>query len=399
MRVIMRNIRASFFTVTFFSLLGLYSTTSKLSVGDQDVLLLTSGNGSFILSRSPDPDNANDVLVVFNLTNGNSNSLLSPLPNVTLSPNSSQKLDILPLKAGHVDIVAWPQTKNISAKEAFVRVVVIKSQTLELLSTIIGWTYFVAWSISFYPQIWDNYRRKSVIGLNFDFLSLNIVGFTLYGCYNIALFWIDSVQEEYKDRYPQGVIPVKANDVFFPIHAVFACAVTIVQCCIYERAGQTVSRLCLGLLAAIFLFVVIILILTLSSVIIWLDFLTYCSYVKLGITLIKYCPQAYMNYRRKSTVGWSIGNILLDFTGGSLSMLQMFLIAHNNDDWASLFGDPTKFGLGLFSVIFDIFFMVQHYVLYRGNLPHETLTGSNEELRTSPNAPGTPEMVRMEEEH
>ena len=30
---------------------GLYSTTSKLSVGDQDVLLLTSGNGSFILSR------------------------------------------------------------------------------------------------------------------------------------------------------------------------------------------------------------------------------------------------------------------------------------------------------------------------------------------------------------
>jgi len=399
MRVIMRNIRASFFAVTFLSLLGLYSTTSKLSVGDQDVLLLTSENGSFVLSRSPDPDNANDVVVVFNLTNGNSNSLLSALPNVTLSPNSSQKLDILPLKAGHVDIVAWPQTQNISAKEAFVRVVVIKSQTLELLSTIIGWTYFVAWSISFYPQIWDNYRRKSVIGLNFDFLSLNIVGFTLYGCYNIALFWIDSVQEEYKDRYPQGVIPVKANDVFFPIHAVFACAVTIVQCCIYERAGQTVSRLCLGLLAAIFLFVVIILILTLSSVIIWLDFLTYCSYVKLGITLIKYCPQAYMNYRRKSTVGWSIGNILLDFTGGSLSMLQMFLIAHNNDDWASLFGDPTKFGLGLFSVIFDIFFMVQHYVLYRGNLPHETLTGSNEELRTSPNAPGTPEMVRMEEEH
>ena len=47
-----------------------------------------------------------------------------------------------------------------SASEAFVRVVVIKSKTLELISTIIGWTYFVAWSISFYPQIWDNYRRK-----------------------------------------------------------------------------------------------------------------------------------------------------------------------------------------------------------------------------------------------
>ena len=39
--------------------------------------------------------------------------------------------------------------------------------------------------------------------------------------------------------------------------------------------------------------------------------------------------QALMNFRRKSTVGWSIGNILLDFTGGVLSMLQMFLIAYN----------------------------------------------------------------------
>ena len=36
-----------------------------------------------------------------------------------------------------------------------------------------------------------------------------------------------------------------------------------------------------------------------------------------------------MNFRRKSTEGWSIGNVLLDFTGGMLSLLQMFLIAYN----------------------------------------------------------------------
>ena len=142
------------------------------------------------------------------------------------------------------------------------------------------------------------------------------------------------------------------------------------------------------------MFVVIILILAISSVIVWLNFLYYCSYVKLGITLIKYIPQAFMNFRRKSTVGWSIGNILLDFTGGTLSMLQMFLIAYNNDDWSSLFGDPTKFGLGFFSVAFDIFFMLQHYVFYRGNVPHETLSGSNEELAVSPISPGTPETGR-----
>ena len=40
--------------------------------------------------------------------------------------------------------------------------------------------------------------------------------------------------------------------------------------------------------------------------------------------------QAVMNYRRKSTEGWSIGNIILDFTGGSFSILQMFLLSYNN---------------------------------------------------------------------
>ena len=62
----------------------------------------------------------------------------------------------------------------------------------------------------------------------------------------------------------------------------------------------------------------------------WLDFLYVCSYVKLFITLVKYVPQAAMNYRRKSTVGWSIGNVILDLTGGVLSITQMFLLAYNN---------------------------------------------------------------------
>jgi len=39
-----------------------------------------------------------------------------------------------------------------------------------------------------------------------------------------------------------------------------------------------------------------------------------------------------MNYRRQSTKGWSIGNVLLDFTGGSFSLIQMFLQAYNNGE-------------------------------------------------------------------
>lgn len=96
-----------------------------------------------------------------------------------------------------------------------------------------------------------------------------------------------------------------------------------------------------------------------------LELLYFFSYVKLAITIIKYCPQAYMNYRLKSTEGWSIGNILLDFTGGILSLIQMFLLADNYNDWTSIFGSPTKLGLGLFSIFFDVIFILQHYVCYR----------------------------------
>jgi cystinosin len=86
-----------------------------------------------------------------------------------------------------------------------------------------------------------------------------------------------------------------------------------------------------------------------------------------------------MNYKRKSTAGWSIINILLDFTGGSLSLLQMFLLAYNFNDWSSIFGSPTKFGLGFFSIIFDIVFMIQHYGLYRNSNSYEEIPSDDNE--------------------
>ena len=34
------------------------------------------------------------------------------------------------------------------------------------------------------------------------------------------------------------------------------------------------------------------------------------------------------------------------------------------DDYGSIIGNLVKFGLGLFSMIFDVLFIVQHYCLY-----------------------------------
>jgi len=44
--------------------------------------------------------------------------------------------------------------------KAFVRVSVVHSKFLAVLGDVIGWAYFLAWSISFYPQIYENWKRK-----------------------------------------------------------------------------------------------------------------------------------------------------------------------------------------------------------------------------------------------
>jgi cystinosin len=55
---------------------------------------------------------------------------------------------------------------------------------------------------------------------------------------------------------------------------------------------------------------------------------------------------------------------LLDFSGGILSMLQLLIDSSLQADWSGLTGNPVKFGLANISLLFDIIFITQHYVLY-----------------------------------
>jgi cystinosin len=77
-----------------------------------------------------------------------------------------------------------------------------------------------------------------------------------------------------------------------------------------------------------------------------------------------------MNYKRKSTVGWSIYPILLDFSGGWLSLSQLIIDSALQNDWSGITGNPVKFGLGNITIVFDIIFLLQHYVLYRNPEKH-----------------------------
>ncbi|NP_001018407.1 cystinosin precursor [Danio rerio] len=312
------------------------------------------------------------VTVYFNITYESNNvSLIIQLPDEVVVPagNTSVSFAVQAKGVGQVTAYLSSNDTHIKSLDARIRFLIVRSNALFIINQIIGWIYFVAWSVSFYPQAYENWKRRSVVGLNFDFLALNLTGFIAYSVFNVGLFWVTYIQEEFLKKDPNGVIPVDANDVFFSLHALLLTLVYICQCAIYERGGQKVSKVAIGLLAIGWTFAFVSLFVAVAKKISWLDYLYYFSYIKLGVTLVKYIPQAHMNYRRKSTEGWSIGNVLLDFTGGSFSLIQMFLEAYNNDKWRFIFGDPTKFGLGIFSIFFDILFIIQHYCLYRNREP------------------------------
>lgn len=50
-----------------------------------------------------------------------------------------------------------------------------------------------------------------------------------------------------------------------------------------------------------------------------------------------------------------------------MSIAQLVIDSSLQSDWSGLTGNPAKLGLANISIVFDIIFMVQHYVLYRGN--------------------------------
>lgn len=283
----------------------------------------------------------------------------------------------------------------------------ILSPSYRRISAALGYIYFMAWSVSFYPQVISNFKRKSTVGLSPDFVLLNVIGFGCYTAYTAAFFWSPSIRNLYKDRYgPDAEITVQSNDVAFAIHALILSFVTLCQMVYYNHShclrrvdtlAATGNRATLRLSKPIVLVIIAIAIISIGYPLIlmldrkrfdagdnedsesrfnWLGFLYVLSYIKIFISLIKYIPQVLMNFQRKSTEGWSIWNILLDFTGGTLSDLQLVLDCADLKDFSGITHNEVKLALGSLSIVFDLIFLAQHYCLYSGRT---TVIATNEQ--------------------
>jgi len=198
-----------------------------------------------------------------------------------------------------------------------------------------------------------------------DFAYVNVIGFLCYSAYNVAFYYGTRVKAEYEQKYNQKSL-VQLNDVAFSLHALVFSSVTLAQVLYYNGVEYVKNKLSPVIAISTFILWIVT---ALFSVAIWwvqggntdngdflnwLNFFYFLSYIKLVITTVKYIPQAWLNWRRRTTIGWSIKQILLDFMGGTLSILQLLLDSWVLGDWTSVLGDIVKFALGLVSILFDV---------------------------------------------
>jgi cystinosin len=234
---------------------------------------------------------------------------------------------------------------------------------------------------------------------------LNVIGFTCYTLYVCALYYSPTIQNLYHDKYgPDSQISVQSNDVAFAVHALLLTIATLAQITYYDgslwssRQPQGTSRLISYIIVVLLCVMLFTPAVVISSgswhrwTFTWLDYFYLLSFVKIVVTMIKYIPQVVLNYQRKSTLGWSkfmracvriadtsdlltllrsitppclgIWQILLDFSGGILSDLQLVGDCYVLGDWSGITGNLAKLLLGLVSILFDYIFMLQHYVWY-----------------------------------
>ena len=246
---------------------------------------------------------------------------------------------------------------------------------LYYLSIVFGWIYFVAWSVSFYGQFIENFRRKSVSGLNFDFEIYNLVGFSGYTIYTVRGYLDDNL----------GTGIVQIQDIFFAAHALLLTILTLIQILYFYNPKDKLQKISN-------ITITIILVLIWGAILLTIveygfeyydphvkqdrkyifNSLVYLGWSKVFISLIKYIPQCVSNFRRKSTIGWNIHNILLDFTGGVFSFGQNIIDSCRDAFSVTSEGQSkplniAKYALSFISIFFDIIFMVQHYILFRNS--------------------------------
>ena len=148
------------------------------------------------------------------------------------------------------------------------------------ISAALGGLYFVAWSVSFWPQVLLNRQRRTTVGLSPDFAVLNAFAFSAYSAYTVSLYASPQIRHQYK-RHHDHAPEVRFADVLFCLHALLLSSVTVGQIAYYDGfAKQKPSRPARYGLVALVLYVAGTAVLSREA----LQILYALSYCKMAVT-------------------------------------------------------------------------------------------------------------------
>lgn len=253
------------------------------------------------------------------------------------------------------------------------------------LERILGLVYVSVWSVSMYPPLLLNWRRKSARALSLDFAVLNAAGYT-YLLVSMVLQYCSGDAGAGAGAPVPGRPLISAFDMWYCGHGFALNLVLLSQLLCgrrlwgfdkeHTRALRMQKVYLRVLLGSVALFTVLSVQFgreTLRSG--WDNewdsgaALQYCNRLyalKISMSLVKYVPQVLHNRARRSVEGFSIQGVALDVTGGVASLLQLFLqLARQHGVSLEVFvANFGKIGIAVVTLVFNCVFVGQ-WLLYR----------------------------------
>lgn len=239
----------------------------------------------------------------------------------------------------------------------------VSTNALYLLKDAFGVIYFLSWSATFWPQVILNHRRSSTVGLSHDFVAMSSTGFIAYAAFTFFGYFSPAARENYT-LLRGAPPPIELSDVLFAGHATLVTFILICQA-FYLRPGLSVRKVVVIPCAIIVAGVLVSLIAAGTGRASWVFALELCGAVKVLTSIVKHLPQAWENFVRKSTVGWSYTAVVLDIIGGGFSLAQQGVRCIIEGSWRPYTQNLSKLFLAGEALLFDFFFVVQHVCLYR----------------------------------
>jgi cystinosin len=162
-------------------------------------------------------------------------------------------------------------------------------------------------------------RTKSTVGLSVDFAIGNSLSLLCYAVYTLCMRYSETVREQYRAHHHGKNNLIAINDVVFAVHAYAMSLVLVMQISFFRLRMQRPSGTAIVIVGIATAAVAGSAALVRSGTIAAYTYVTVMSYMKIVLTVAKYVPQVLFNWARRSTLGWSIGNVLLDSAGGVMS--------------------------------------------------------------------------------